>query len=79
MPSRLLALAVALFALAAVPAYAADSKAPDVKGLYLMTDYPAVSVQPGTTSTINLRLRNYGLAPERLSLSIAGVPAGWRP
>jgi uncharacterized membrane protein len=58
------------------PAIAADQK-PDVHGLYLMTDYPAVSVQPGTTSTINLQLRNYGLAPERLSLSVAGVPRGW--
>jgi uncharacterized membrane protein len=76
MPSRLLAAAFALVALAAVPAYAADTK-PDVKGLYLLTNYPAVSVQPGTTSTINLRLRNYGLAPERLSLSVSGVPAGW--
>ena len=26
----------------------------DVKGLYLLTDYPAVSVRPGTTSTISL-------------------------
>ena len=76
MPSRLLALAVALFALAAVPAYAADTK-PDVKGLYLLTDYPAVSVQPGTTSTIDLKLRNYRLAPERLSLTVSGVPKGW--
>jgi uncharacterized membrane protein len=75
MTQRLLALAVALFVLAS-PAFAADTK-PDVKGLYLLTDYPAVSVQPGTTSTVNLKLRNYGLAPERLSLSVAGVPKGW--
>ncbi len=34
----------------------------DVKGLYLLTDYPAVTVQPGTTSTVNLRLRNYDTA-----------------
>jgi uncharacterized membrane protein len=58
------------------PAFAADQK-PDVHGLYLMTDYPAVSVQPGTTSTLNLQLRNYGVAPERLSLSVTGVPKGW--
>jgi uncharacterized membrane protein len=58
------------------PAFAADT-APDVHGLYLMTDYPAISVQPGTTSTVNLQLRNYGLAPERLSLSVTGVPKGW--
>ena len=49
----------------------------DVKGLYLLTDYPAVSVRPGTTSTISLRLQNYGLPPERFALSVDGAPAGW--
>lgn len=74
---RLLALVAFCLALTA-PAFAADSAAkPDVKGLYLLTDYPAVSVQPGTTSTVNLKLRNYGLAPERLKLSVSGVPKGW--
>jgi uncharacterized membrane protein len=77
MTHRLLAFALALLAFTA-PAFAADSAArPDVKGLYLLTDYPAVSVEPGTTSTVSLKLRNYGLAPERLSLSVAGVPRGW--
>jgi uncharacterized membrane protein len=71
---RLFALAVVLLAFAA-SAHAADK--PDVKGLYLLTDYPAVSVEPGTTSTISLKLRNYGLAPERLALSVTGVPQGW--
>ncbi len=75
MTHRLFALAVAFFALAA-PAFAADTH-PDVKALYLLTDYPAISVQPGTTSTVSLKLHNYGLAPERLSLSLAGVPQGW--
>ena len=50
---------------------------PDVKGLYLLSDYPAVTVQPGTTSTVTLHLHNYALPPERLSLSVAGVPTGW--
>ncbi len=75
MTNRLFALIVALGVLAA-PAFAADQ--PDIKGLYLVTDYPAVTVQPGTTSTVNLRLRNYGLAPERLKLAVTGVPAGWK-
>ena len=60
----------------AAPAFAADANH-DIKGLYLLTDYPAVTVQPGTTSTVNLKLRNYALAPERLALSVAGVPQGW--
>jgi uncharacterized membrane protein len=57
------------------PAAAADK--PDVKGLYLLTDYPAISVRPGTTSTISMRLQNYGLPPENFALSIDGAPAGW--
>jgi uncharacterized membrane protein len=68
-----LAIAVCL---TAPTAYAAEPTH-DIKGLYLMTDYPAVTVRPGTTSTIPLRLQNYGLAPERYQLSIAGVPSGW--
>ncbi len=60
----------------AMRADAADA-VKDVKGLYLLTDYPAVSVRPGTTSTISLRLQNYGLVPERYALSIDGTPPGW--
>ena len=60
----------------AAPSFAADNN-PDFKGIYLLTDYPAVTVQPGTTSEVNLNLRNYGTAPERFALSVDGVPAGW--
>jgi len=70
---------LASFALALsfiAPAHAADTPR-DIKGLYLMTDYPAVTVRPGTTSTIPLRLQNYGLTPERYQLSVTGVPEGW--
>ena len=75
---RVLRLAVLLFAIATVtPAAVAAEAARDIKGLYLLTDYPAVTVRPGTTSTIPLRLQNYGLAPARYQLSVAGVPAGW--
>jgi uncharacterized membrane protein len=49
----------------------------DVKGLFLLSDYPAVTVRPGTTSTINLKLQNYNMPPERLDLSVAGIPTGW--
>ena len=74
---RYLALVGLLAALAAPTFASADTPKPDVKGLYLLTDYPAVTVQPGTTSTVNLRLRNYGIAPERLKLAVSGVPKGW--
>ena len=70
-------LGVLLAAVLAAPAFAADNTASDVKGIYLLTDYPAVTVQPGTTSTVNLGLRNYDVAPQRFTLSVDGVPAGW--
>jgi uncharacterized membrane protein len=59
------------------PAAAQDKNPPDVKGLYLLTDYPAVTVRPGNTATINLKLQNYALPPERLALSVSGIPSGW--
>jgi uncharacterized membrane protein len=73
---RLLSALVAVVFVAAAPAFA-DTVNPDVKGLFLLSDYPAVTVQPGTTSTVTLHLHNYALPPERLSLSVSGVPVGW--
>jgi uncharacterized membrane protein len=76
---RLVAQCSAVLAVLAVfcaAAKAEEAKA-DVKGLFLLTDYPAVTLRPGTTSTINLKLQNYGVPPERLALSVAGVPSGW--
>ena len=69
--------ATVLIALApAIPAGAQEAPA-GVKGLFLLTDYPAVTVRPGTASTVNLRLQNYALPPERLTLGVTGVPSGW--
>src|SRR5262245_65459380 len=44
----------------------------DVKGLFLLTDYPAVTLRPGTTSAISLILQNYGVPTKRLTLSVNG-------
>jgi uncharacterized repeat protein (TIGR01451 family) len=71
-----IAAAAALAAVFAVAAKAEDAPK-SVKGLYLMSDYPAVTVRPGETSTVNLRLQNYDMAPERMSLSVSSVPSGW--
>ena len=71
--TRLFAIALLTLALPA----AAQEVPPGVKGLFLLTDYPAVTVRPGTTSNVSLRLQNYALPPERLSLSVSGVPSGW--
>jgi len=69
--------AFVFFASLAPAAQAAETPSHEIKGLYLMTDYPAVTVRPGTTSTVPLRLQNFGLAPERYQLSVEGVPSGW--
>lgn len=72
-----LALALGLGAASAGHAQQASEQTPQIKGLFLITDYPAVTVQAGATSTVSLRLQNYGLPPERLALSVEGVPQGW--
>ena len=75
---RVLDLAPFAFVVALVVPVAHAAEPPrDIKGLYLMTDYPAVTVRPGTTSNIPLRLQNYGLQPQRYKLSVTGVPDGW--
>jgi len=77
---RFIATLAVLFAAFAVltPPIARGEDAPkDVKGLYLMSDYPAVTLRPGETSSISMKLQNYDLPPERLTLSVSGVPAGW--
>jgi len=68
--------ALAACAASLSPAAWAEDAAKDVKGLFLLSDYPAVTLRPGETSTINLKLQNYGLAPERLALSVV-APASW--
>src|SRR5262245_52235387 len=78
MRCRVIALiSVAFLVLAGAMPATAEEKKDDVKGLFLLTDYPAVTLRPGTNSTINLRLQNYNLPPERLALSVSGAPSGW--
>src|SRR5215204_1153942 len=60
----------------AVPA-AAQETPPAVKGMFLLTDYPSMTVRPGSTTTVNLRLRNYALPPERFAFTVDGAPQGW--
>jgi uncharacterized membrane protein len=73
--------ALAAFSAAAAvlvtPLARADDAPKDVKGLFLLSDYPAVTLRPGETSTVNLRIQNYDMAPDRLALSVSGVPEGW--
>jgi uncharacterized membrane protein len=72
-----LAVFFAAFAALTPPIARGEDAPKDVKGLYLMSDYPAVTLRPGETSSISMKLQNYDLPPERLTLSVSGVPAGW--
>jgi uncharacterized membrane protein len=75
---RALDVARLVFGLVLIAPVAKAAEPPrDIKGLYLMTDYPAITIRPGTTSNIPLRLQNYGLSPEAYHLSVDGVPNGW--
>jgi uncharacterized membrane protein len=76
---RLIALFSAVLSVLSVCCIAAKAEEAknDVKGLFLLADYPAVTLRPGTNSSINLKLQNYGLPPEPLKLSVGGVPTGW--
>ena len=76
MRARALALIAFAVGLTVSAAHAAESPR-DIKGLYLMSDYPAITVRPGTTTNIPLRLQNYGLGPQRYNLTVSGVPSGW--
>lgn len=69
--------AASIFLAALSPAAHAEDAPAGVKGLYLIADFPSVTVRPGTTSTVSLRLQNYGLPPELLDLSVQGEPSGW--
>lgn len=69
-------LLIAIGSLGAGTAFAADAPAP--KGLWLITDYPAVTVRAGETATIRMKLQNAGLPPERMALSVQGLPSGWK-
>jgi uncharacterized membrane protein len=71
------AIAVLATPLAIRSGASAEDAPKDVKGIFLMSDYPAVTLRPGETSTISLRLQNYNMTPERLALSLNGVPTGW--
>src|SRR6185437_16808127 len=67
---------IALAVLFAQPVEAADL--PQAKGLWLVTDYPAITAQAGQATTVKLKVENGNLPPERVDLAVEGVPQGWR-
>jgi len=48
------------------------------KGLWLTTDYPGLTVRAGDTAEVELKLRNEGMPPTALKLSVDGLPEGWK-
>jgi uncharacterized membrane protein len=72
-----LSFCLSMLALTGLTTQAGAETSHDIKGLYLLTDYPSISARPGTSSTLSLRLQNYGLAPARYELAVDGVPQGW--
>lgn len=68
----------AFLVLAIGSAFAANSGPPPIKGLWLATDFPALTLHAGADATLPLTLYSYGLAPQRTNLSIDGAPPGWK-
>lgn len=68
--------ALALFA--ALTASAVTASAQDFRGLWLGTNYPAVTVSAEEPVTIELNVNTKGLPPQRIDLRLAEQPQGWR-
>jgi len=47
-------------------------------GIYLVTDYPSLTLQAGATTTLALSLRNQNEPPARVALRVEDVPEGWK-
>ena len=62
---RALVLLASLLSLTILPALAADPP-PQVKGLWLLTEYPSTVAKPGETTSVKLKLQNTGTAAVKL-------------
>jgi uncharacterized membrane protein len=60
----------------APPALAAAAASPT--GLWLVTNYPAITARAGETTTLSLKVQNSDLPPERVELAVEDVPPGWQ-
>ena len=49
-----------------------------VSGVYLTTQYPALTVRAGETATIDLSLHNFHVPPQQFSLSVPQAASGWK-
>src|SRR5438874_7975612 len=65
---------VALFIASAAVAETAN---PDIKGLWLTTPYPVVTLKGGEDTKLPITIVNYNVPPLRADLSLKSVPPGW--
>jgi len=54
-----------------------EAKAADYKGIWVSTPFPSFTISPGETITLDLTVRNAGLPPQRITLGLDRLPAGW--
>ena len=55
----------------------AETPNPDIKGLWLTTPYPVVTLKGGEETKLPVSLVNYNEPPLRADLSLKTAPAGW--
>ena len=60
-----------------LPANAQNAPPAEVKGLWITTDYPSLSLRAGEETKLNVAIVNYNLAPQRADIAVEGVPPGW--
>ncbi len=70
----LLSLILAVWAVTAEAA----SPSSEIKGLWLVTDFPSIAARTGETAIFKIKLQNQNLPPEQVALSVAGLPSGWK-
>jgi len=73
---RRLAITVPVALLVAASALA-ETPNPDIKGLWLTTPYPVVTLKGGEETKLPVSLVNYNEPPLRADLSLKTAPAGW--
>ena len=71
-------LALVVLATATTTVLAKDPKPDNIKGLYVTTDFPALQIRAGEETVLPLTIYNYGLPPQRTTISIADKPADWK-
>lgn len=69
-------LAVSILLLTASAAMAAEPA--QISGMFLTTNYPALTVRAGETTTIDMALRNMKEPPTTMTLSVPEVASGWK-